>query len=160
MEPDCRSQILFVRWPNTPNHGGRQELTLPFLFFAVGYTIEETNGSGLGQTLVRRMLANEAEVTKDYVSVTFVYGEVGGMWLQTATEASANVRILGRTTMVSRDVKYKITELVATVSSVETNSLELLPPRPFRAGVLSRPAKLFIRKGEPTWNWTRPCGLQ
>ena len=32
------------------------------------YTIEETNGSGLGQILVRRMLANEAEVTKDYVS--------------------------------------------------------------------------------------------
>ena len=32
------------------------------------YTIEETNGSGLGQILVRRMLANEAEVTKDYVA--------------------------------------------------------------------------------------------
>jgi len=128
------------------------------------YTIEETNGSRLGQILVRRMLANEAEVTKDYVatdistgnydfrfiresdlsgqryyvlelrprrlerhllhgdiwvdvntylirrfegglaktpswwvrdvSVTFVYGAVGGMWLQTATEAAADVRIL------------------------------------------------------------------
>jgi hypothetical protein len=32
------------------------------------YTIEETNGSGLGQILVRRMLANEAEVTRDYAS--------------------------------------------------------------------------------------------
>ena len=30
------------------------------------YTIQETTGSGLGQILVRRMLANEAEVTKDY----------------------------------------------------------------------------------------------
>ena len=30
------------------------------------------------------------------VSVTFVYGDVGGMWLQTASEAAADVRILGR----------------------------------------------------------------
>ena len=32
------------------------------------YTIQETNGSGLGQILVRRVLANEAEVSKDYVA--------------------------------------------------------------------------------------------
>jgi len=175
------------------------------------YTIQETNGSGLGQILVRRMLANEAEVTKDYVatdisadnydfrflreadasgqrcyvlellprrierhllhgnvwvdantyllrrfegelakppswwvrdvSITFVYGDVGGMWLQTATEAAADVRILGRTTMVSRDVKYKITGLVVTASSVETSFLELIPRRPFRPGVIPTPAK-------------------
>jgi len=175
------------------------------------YTIQETNGSGLGQILVRRMLANEAEVTKDYAStdistdnydfrflreadasgqrcyvlellprrierhllhgdiwvdantyllrrfegelakppswwvrdlnVTFVYGDVGGMWLQTATEAAADVRILGRTTMVSRDVKYKITELVATAASVETNFLELMPGRSFRHDAVRMPAK-------------------
>ena len=175
------------------------------------YTIEETNGSGLGQILVRRMLANEAEITKDHastdlsadnydfrfireadlsgqrcyvlevlprrkerhllhgdiyvdantyllrrfedelakppswwvrdVSVTFVYGDVGGMWLQTATEAAADVRILGRTTMVSRDVKYKIAELVATASAAQTNFLELIPRGPFRPGVIPRPAK-------------------
>jgi hypothetical protein len=75
------------------------------------------------------------------VSVTFLYGDVGGMWLQTATEAAANVRVLGRTTMVSRDVKYKITELVATVSSVETNVLELIPRRPSRPSVIPTPAK-------------------
>jgi len=63
------------------------------------------------------------------------------MWLQTATEAAANVRILGRSTMVSRDVKYKITELVATASSVETNFLELMPRRPFRVVAIPRPAK-------------------
>jgi hypothetical protein len=161
------------------------------------YTIQETNGSGLGQILVRRMLAGEAEATKDYVStdfstdnygfrfireadlsgqrcyvlellpkriekhllhgdiwvdantyllrrfqgelakppswwvrdvnLTFVYGAVGGMWLQTTTEAAADVRILGRTMMVSRDVKYKITDLVATASSAQTNFLELIP---------------------------------
>jgi hypothetical protein len=43
--------------------------------------------------------------------------------------------------MVSRDVKYKITELVATASSVETNILELIPSRPSRPGVIARPAK-------------------
>ena len=175
------------------------------------YTIEETTGSGLGQALVRRMLANEAEVTKDHagtdfsadnydfrfiraadlsgqrcyvlellpwrkenhllrgdiwvdantyllrrfegefakppswwvrdVSVTFVYGEVGGMWLQTATEAAADVRILGRTTMVSRDVKYKIAELVATASLAQTNFLELMPGGPFSLGGIPRLSK-------------------
>jgi len=175
------------------------------------YTIQETNGSGLGQMIVRRMLAREAEVTKDYgatdispnnydfhfireeevsgqrchvlellprrkdnnllrgniwvdantyllrrtegqpvkapswwvrdVRITFVYGDVGGMWLQTASEATANVRILGRSTMVSRDVKYKITELVAIASSVQTNFLELMPRRSLRHGVIPRPPK-------------------
>ena len=175
------------------------------------YTIQETNGSGLGQIIVRRMLANEAEVTKDYVStdlsadnydfrfireadvsgqrcyvlellprrkekhllrgdiwvdantyllrrfegelaktpswwvrdvsVTFVYGDVGGMWLQTASEATANVRILGRSTMVSRDVKYKITELVAAGSSAQANFLEPMPGRSLRHRVIPRPPK-------------------
>jgi hypothetical protein len=175
------------------------------------YTIQETNGSGLGQMIVRRMLANKAEVTKDYVStdlstdnydfrfireedvsgqrcyvlellprrkekhllhgdiwvdadtyllrrfegetaktpswwvrdvsVTFVYGEVGGMWLQIASEAVANVRILGRSTMVSRDVKYKITELVADASAVRTNFFESMPGRSFRRGAIPRPPK-------------------
>ena len=175
------------------------------------YSIQETKGSGLGQIIVRRMLANEAEVTKDYVStdlsadnydfrfvreedisgqrcyvlellprrkekhllhgdiwvdansyllrrfegeiaktpswwvrdvsITFVYGDVDGMWLQTASEAVANVRILGRSTIVSRDVKYKITELVATASSVQTNFLELMPGRSFRRRVIPSPPK-------------------
>jgi transcriptional regulator of nitric oxide reductase len=51
------------------------------------------------------------------VRVAFVYGKVGGMWLQTASEASANVRILGRSTMVSHDVKYKISEDVVVASA-------------------------------------------
>jgi hypothetical protein len=45
------------------------------------------------------------------------------MWLQTVSEATARVRILGPCTMVSRDVKYKITELVAAGSSAQTNFL-------------------------------------
>ena len=151
------------------------------------YTIQQTNGSGLGGIIVRRMLASEADVTKDYVStdfspdnygfhflreervmdipcyvlellprrndkrlihgeiwidsntylprrsegelakspswwvrdvrVAFVYGKVGGMWLQTASEASANVRILGRSTVVSRDVSYKLNEVAVAASA-------------------------------------------
>jgi len=175
------------------------------------YTIQEINGSGLGKMIIGRMLAKEAEVTKDSgatdispdnydlrfireeevsgqrcyvlelhprrkdkdllrgniwvdantyllrrtegqpakapswwvrdVGVTFVYGDVGGMWLQTASEATARVRILGPCTMVSRDVKYKITELVAVASLAQTNFLELKPGGPFRHGVIPRPAK-------------------
>ena len=175
------------------------------------YTIQEANGSGLGQMIVRRMLANEAEITRDYaltdmsadnydfrfireaevsgqrcyvlelfprridkdllrgniwvdassyllrrtegepakapswwvrdVRVALRYGEVGGMWLQTASEATARVRILGPCTMVSRDVKYKITELVADASAAQTNFLEPIPGRSLRQRVIPRPAK-------------------
>ncbi len=151
------------------------------------YTIQQTKGSGLGGMIVRRMLASEAEVTKDYASTDFSpdnygfrflraedvmdrrcyvlellprrkdqhllrgnvwvdastylprrfegelakapswwvrdvrialrYGDVGGMWLHTASEATARVRILGPCTMVSRDVKYKISEVVVVASA-------------------------------------------
>jgi outer membrane lipoprotein-sorting protein len=40
------------------------------------------------------------------------YSDVGGMWLQTALEATATVRILGPHTMVARDVKYQLSDLV------------------------------------------------
>lgn len=51
------------------------------------------------------------------VRIAFVYGDVGGMWLQTASESTAKVRILGQHTMVSRDLNYEISELVAGGSS-------------------------------------------
>ena len=35
------------------------------------YTIQQTNGSGLGGMIVRRMLASEAKVTKDYIATDF-----------------------------------------------------------------------------------------
>lgn len=55
------------------------------------------------------------------VHIALLYGDVSGMWLQTASEATANVRILGQYTMVSRDVKYKISELIAAGSSDQTS---------------------------------------
>jgi len=45
--------------------------------------------------------------------IVLSYGDVGGMWLQTASESTANVRFVGPHTMVSRDVDYKISELAA-----------------------------------------------
>ncbi len=48
------------------------------------------------------------------VRISLVYGEVGDMWLQTASESSANVRLLGQHTMLSRDLDYKFSKLAAT----------------------------------------------
>jgi hypothetical protein len=42
------------------------------------------------------------------VRIVLLYGYVGEMWMQTSSQATANVRILGQSTMVSRDVKYQI----------------------------------------------------
>ncbi len=75
------------------------------------------------------------------VRIALRYDDVGGMWLQTASEATAHVRILGPCTMVSRDVKYKITELVADASSAQTNFLEPIPGRSLRQRVIPRPPK-------------------
>ena len=151
------------------------------------YAIQQASGSGLGKMIVRRALANEAEMAKNYAAtdfspenyafrflrrdelngqpcyvlellprrkdvhlvhgnlwldagtylprrvegelakspswwvrdlqVKFVYGEIGGMWLPTSSEASATLRILGRSTMVSRDVSYKLNDVVRPVSA-------------------------------------------
>jgi hypothetical protein len=148
------------------------------------YVIQRTQGSGLGEKIVRRMLSGEAEITKDYsstdisaanydfrfiraenigdqlcymlellprrkdqyllrgniwvdagtfllrrsegepankspswwlrnVRLELIYGDVGGMWLQTASEATVSVRIFGQYTMVTRDLEYKIADLSA-----------------------------------------------
>jgi Outer membrane lipoprotein-sorting protein len=50
------------------------------------------------------------------VRMSFSYGEVSGMWLQTSSEATATVRILGQHTMVMRDMKYALGELVVAGS--------------------------------------------
>jgi hypothetical protein len=42
--------------------------------------------------------------------ITFTYSAVGGMWLQTGSESTANVRLIGQHTLVSRDVGYEISE--------------------------------------------------
>jgi hypothetical protein len=147
------------------------------------YAIQQANGMGLGERIVRQMLEHEAEVVKNYsstdispanydfrfirkedvsgqqcyvlellprrkdknllrgkiwvdtttylvhraegepakalswwlrdVSIALVWSDVGGMWLQTISESTANVRLLGQHTMLSRDLEYKISELAA-----------------------------------------------
>jgi hypothetical protein len=47
------------------------------------------------------------------VHIVLLFGDAGGMWLVTGSEATANVRIIGPSTMISRDVKYDISEVVA-----------------------------------------------
>ena len=42
--------------------------------------------------------------------IVLVYGDVGGMWLQTGSESTADVRFLGQHTMLSRDLEYRIGE--------------------------------------------------
>ena len=46
--------------------------------------------------------------------VVLVYGDVGGMWLQTSSESSAEVRFWGRHTLLSRDVEYHMSTLAAS----------------------------------------------
>jgi len=46
--------------------------------------------------------------------IVLTYGDVGGMWLQTASESSANVRFVGPHTMVAHDLEYKFSELAAS----------------------------------------------
>lgn len=60
------------------------------------------------------------------VHLTFAYSDVGGMWLQTSTEAAAEVRILGLSTMVSHDLKYKLADLAAEASL----NLKVILPSP------------------------------
>lgn len=54
------------------------------------------------------------------VRVVLVYGHVGPMWLQTFSEATADVRILGRSTMVWHDVSYQIGEFTPGASVPQT----------------------------------------
>jgi hypothetical protein len=47
------------------------------------------------------------------IHVIFDFREVEGMWLQTGLSSSANVRLLGRHTLVARDLEYKTGGLAA-----------------------------------------------
>ncbi|MGA3294230.1 MAG: outer membrane lipoprotein-sorting protein [Candidatus Acidiferrales bacterium] len=154
------------------------------------YTIEKSNGSGLGEKIVRKMLDGEVDYAKNSrpsditrenydfqlvredklngqrcyvlellpkrrskdllrgtiwvdamtylphrvegepakspswwlrdVRIVLLYSYVGPMWLQTSSEATANVRILGRSTVDSQDVKYQIGDLTPGGSLAET----------------------------------------
>ena len=51
------------------------------------------------------------------VQLVLHYSDVEGMWLQTATEATARVRLLGKHRMVANDVEYNISPIAITAYS-------------------------------------------
>ena len=55
------------------------------------------------------------------IHIVLDFHEVSGMWLQTALLSTANVRLLGQHTIVSRDVKYEIGDLAASTSISQAN---------------------------------------
>ena len=49
--------------------------------------------------------------------IVLLYGYVGPMWLQTSSEATAKVRVIGRSTMIWQDVRYQMGELSSGANS-------------------------------------------
>jgi hypothetical protein len=49
--------------------------------------------------------------------ITLEYGDVEGMWLQRSTTAQAEVRVVGRRTLTSRDLSYRTGDVVAANSA-------------------------------------------
>ena len=89
------------------------------------------------------------------------YSNVEGMWLQTASESTAKVRILGQHTMESRDVNYEISELVAAGLSPLTSLLQHASDESLRNRVIQvHQSNLFLRNKELIWNWVKPFTLQ
>jgi hypothetical protein len=69
--------------------------------------------------LIRKMVGQEAKSPSWWVrdvDLTLTFGSIGGMWLQTTSQAVANIRIVGRYTMVGRALEVKAAE-VAQASS-------------------------------------------
>jgi len=69
--------------------------------------------TGLGRRACTASLAMNPSWWVRNVNIVLLFGDAGGMWLQTALEATANVRVLGQATVISHDVSYEITEVVA-----------------------------------------------
>ena len=53
------------------------------------------------------------------VRIVLLFGYVGQMWMQTSTESTANVRIVGQYKMISQDVSYKIDQPSPAPSSAQ-----------------------------------------
>ncbi len=67
------------------------------------------------------------------VQMVLLYSDVDGMWLQTSTEATARVRILGPHRLISNDEQYEISSVVETESPVladQSHVANALPEHP------------------------------
>jgi hypothetical protein len=58
------------------------------------------------------------------VRIVLLYGYVSGMWLQTASQATADVRVLGPSSVRWQDVSYQIKDISAVASLALTTSSE------------------------------------
>ena len=56
------------------------------------------------------------------VRIVLLYGYAGGMWLQTASEATANVRMLGPSSLRWQDVSYQVRDYFPAASLASTTS--------------------------------------
>jgi hypothetical protein len=73
--------------------------------------------------LLRRIEAEPAKGPSWWlrdVRIMFHYGDVRGMWLQTSSEFTTNVRLFGQHTITSRDVRYEPIELVGAEAELPT----------------------------------------
>lgn len=181
------------------------------------YQIVQTQGSGLGARIVRRMLDGETEIVRDYattdispdnydfrllgedeslgvrchllhltpkrtektllrgtvwvdansyllrrieaapakspswwlrdVELVFSYEDVEGLWLQTASQFTTNVRLFGRHTMTSRDVRY-VFEVPNRSPSQRSKSTPIVEPK--KSGFNSIPPPSGESLGETT----------
>jgi hypothetical protein len=113
---------------------------------------------------VRRVEGEPAKSTSWWVrdvQIVLLYSEVDGMWLQTGMEATARVRILGPHRMLSNDMKYDISQPVATASSSSLTSRRRIAVEAFvnRDFTIHRGA-LPLREESLIWNSTKPYGLR
>lgn len=72
--------------------------------------------------LVHRVEGEPAKALSWWLRNAYIileYSDVDGMWLQTASESTADVRIVGPHTMTSRDTEYKFGKLAAGARTVE-----------------------------------------
>jgi hypothetical protein len=53
------------------------------------------------------------------VRIVLLFGSVGEMWMQTSSQSTANVRIIGQYKMISQDVSYKIDQPSTVAASAQ-----------------------------------------
>jgi hypothetical protein len=54
------------------------------------------------------------------VRIVLLFGYIGEMWMQTSSESTANVRIVGQYKIISQDVSYTIDKFSPAPSSTQT----------------------------------------
>lgn len=78
------------------------------------------------------------------VKYSFTFGRVADMWLQTGMQADANVRLLGRHTMIARDINYQLPVQMAAATAPKA---AVVPPPVQLAAVRKRPMRPALGAG-------------